>query len=478
MTRSRRSSFTAGVRLLAAASALAASGSAAWAEGPYALVTGRRDPKVIVVDLAKAMDPANNATPKAIVSRVRISPDVPAIEPSRVDAKFIGVSLVPAQALPNNIIVPPGGKAYVVDHAGISRPADVESGMPHGYPGALTVLDLKKALDPANNNTTNAIDAIYPSGGWGPAGVVVTPDGKYALVANSESAGNEDGAVEIGVIDLEKKALVRVLRQALGGGGHLAQTPGHSCAEIALNPALVPHMSPDPNWGCFPDANGIAYSPRHGGFVFSANEGTHDVSVIDVGKAIAGAPDWETFRIPVERGPWAIAPSPDGALVALTDRDDDETDEAGHFISLIDVEKAIAKAPDAEIRRVLVGTDDPKGESHPFGLAFTPDGSRIVVANDLAGTVSVVDVAKAVKGDAQPEIARIPVTTPPNAGTRPRPRGVAVTPDGRFAAVSGGEPNTKAGGMLWLIDLQAMKVVGTVTGVGNEPYLLAIVTGP
>src|SRR5260370_4113101 len=107
MTRSRRSSFAAAVRLLAAVSALAASGSAAWAEGPYALVTGRRDPKVIIVDLAKAMDPANNATPKAIVSRVRVSPDVPAIEPSRVDAKFIGVSRVPAQALPNNLIDPP-----------------------------------------------------------------------------------------------------------------------------------------------------------------------------------------------------------------------------------------------------------------------------------------------------------------------------------------------------------------------------------
>src|SRR6267143_1690372 len=98
MIRSRRSSFAAAIHLLAGASALAAFGGAAWAEGPYALVTGRRDPKVIVVDLAKAMDPANNATPKAIVSRVRISPDVPAIDPSHVDAKFIGVRLVPAQA--------------------------------------------------------------------------------------------------------------------------------------------------------------------------------------------------------------------------------------------------------------------------------------------------------------------------------------------------------------------------------------------
>ena len=84
------------------------------ADGPYVFVTGRRDPRVIVIDLAKALDPANNGTPRAILSRVRISPDVPAIEPSRQDAKYIGVNRVPGQALPNNVIIPPGGKAYVV----------------------------------------------------------------------------------------------------------------------------------------------------------------------------------------------------------------------------------------------------------------------------------------------------------------------------------------------------------------------------
>ena len=282
----------------------------AFAGGPYAFVTGRRDPRIIVIDIAKAIDPANNGTQRAIVSRVRISPDVPAIEPSRIDAKYIGVTRVPADALPNNIIMGPGGKAYVSDHAGVSRPVDVESGMPHGYPGALTILDVRKALDPANNNTVNAIDGIVPSGGYGPAGLVVTPDNKYALIANSEGAGNEDGANEIGIINLESKTLERVIYLARGTGGHQAQTPGHSWSEIYLNPALVPHISPDPNWGCFSDPNGLAYTPRRGGYIFSANEGTHDVSVIDVQKAVVGAPDWETFRIPVERGPWASRPVP------------------------------------------------------------------------------------------------------------------------------------------------------------------------
>ena len=451
----------------------------ACASGPYALVTGRRDPRVIVVDISKAIDPANNGTQKAVISRVRVSPDVPAIEPSRNDAKYIGVTRIPAQALPNNIVIGSDGKAYVSDHAGVSRPEDVESGMPHGYPGTLAVLDVNKTLDPANNNTTNAIDAIYYSGGFGPAGIIVTPDGKYAMIANSEGAGNEDGANEIGIINLQTKRLERVVSLGRGTGGHVPQTDGHSCDEIYRNPAKVPHISPDPNWGCFSDPNGLAYTPRHGGYVFSANEGTHDVSVINVAKAISGAPHWETFRVPVERGPWAIVASPDGRMVAVTDRDNDENDEPGQFISLIDVDKAIAKSPNAEVRRVLVGTDDPQGQSHPFSLSFTPDGTRIVVANDLAANLSVVDVKKAVSGDEHPEIARIPLKLPSGtaSGLKPRPRAVSVTPDGRYAVVAGGEPNVKAGGTLWVVDLEQLKVAGTATGIGNEPYLLAIVPG-
>ncbi|MDQ2858533.1 MAG: hypothetical protein M3R53_07790 [Candidatus Eremiobacteraeota bacterium] len=449
--------------------------SSASAAGPYAFVTGRRDPAIEIVDLSKVA--ANTGTSKAIVGRARVSPDVPAVDPATTTAKLIGATTLPAQALPNNVIIR-RGTAYVVDHAGISRPLDVESGMQHGYPGALTLLSVKKALDPANKDTTRSVEAIYSSGGWGPAGVVVTPDDRYAIVANSEGPNSEDGAREIGIIDLKRHALVRVLLQAMGTGGHVANTPGHACADIQKNPALVPHTSPDVNWGCFPDANGLAYTPLHGGFIFSANEGTNDVSVIDLKKAETGARGWEIFRVPVERGPWAIAASPDGKLMAVTDRDSDETDQPGEFVSIIDVDKAIAKKPDAEIRRVLVGTDDASRGSHPFSLAWTPDGARIVVTNDLAGSVSVIDVAKALRGDPKPEIARIPVPAQPDyPGSRPRPRAVQITADSRFAAIAGGPPNAKSGGSLWLIDLGTFKVLGTVTGVGNEPYMLDITGG-
>jgi hypothetical protein len=56
-------------------------------------------------------------------------------------------------------------------------------------------------------------------------------------------------------------------------------------------------------------------------------------------------------------------------------------------------------------------------------------------------------------------------------------RAVQVTADSHYAAIAGGPPNTKSGGSLWLIDLRTFKVLGTVTGVGNEPYLMDITNG-
>ena len=48
--------------------------------------------------------------------------------------------------------------------------------------------------------------------------------------------------------------------------------------------------------------------------------------------------------------------------------------------------------------------------------------------------------------------------------------------DGRFAVISGGPRTTFVpSGTVWIIDLVSRTVVATVTGVGNDPYGLAIV---
>jgi len=94
--------------------------------------------------------------------------------------------------------------------------------------------------------------------------------------------------------------------------------------------------------------------------------------------------------------------------------------------------------------------------------------------------VSIVDLRKALAHDPGAEVARIPVTRPADADgqIRPgRPKGTAVTSDGRYAVVSGGPrlaPDAPPSGTVWVIDLHQRAVVATVTGVGNDPYGLTI----
>jgi DNA-binding beta-propeller fold protein YncE len=185
-------------------------------------------------------------------------------------------------------------------------------------------------------------------------------------------------------------------------------------------------------------------------------------------------------RIPVQTGPFGIKASPDGRLIAVTARESAVMDLEGNTISIIDVDRARMGAPDAEVARVRVGTDDPLGEARPFTVAWTPNGREIIVANFRTNNVSIVDVARALAHDSGAEVSRIPVIRPPDPDgmVRPgRPKGTAVTANGRFAVISGGPrlaPDAPASGTVWLIDLRSRAVVATVTGVGNDPYGLTL----
>src|SRR5207247_11264254 len=119
-----------------------------------------------------------------------------------------------------------------------------------------------------------------------------------------------------------------------------------------------------------------------------------------------------------------------------------------HTTSVLDRDRARAGAAGAEAARVRVGTDDPNGQTRPFTVAWPPDGRQIIVANFRANNVSIVDLRLALAHDPRAEVARIPVTRPPEAdgSVLPgRPKGTAVTSDGRYAVVSGG-PRLGPGG--------------------------------
>ncbi len=86
----------------------------------------------------------------------------------------------------------------------------------------------------------------------------------------------------------------------------------------------------------------------------------------------------------------------------------------------------------------------------PFGLAVSPDGARVYVANASSDTVSVVDTATNT------------VTT--TIGVGDTPAGVAVSPDGATVFVTNANDDTVS-----MIDTVTNTVTATITSVGDNP---------
>lgn len=433
--------------LLSGAFALAAFGPIQHAMAKdYFLASGRWDNVVLVIDLEKALDPANDGTPKAVVNRLRVTPDI------QIDGKTVISSGQPISIA----ISPDERKAYVVNHSGRSTPA-AAGAFQHGHAGTVTVLDLTKALDPKHNETLGAVETYIDTGGFGPTGFAIAADGKHAVLAHAEQEGDEDGGRHLSIVDLTTNKVIQKIEQAFG-------KPGFPCP-----PSPIPHRAPDPKFGCFPDTNGVTISPLGGGTIFGANGGTDDITVMSLSRAIKGEAGAETARIPVQAGGFGVSTSPDGKLVAHASRESAQTDVAGNTVSIIDVELALKQPGKGEVARVLVGTDDKATPTRPFVAAFLPDGKRILSTHFRANNIDIIDVEKAIAG--QPAtIKRIELKTP--GGEPSRPRGIAITKDGRYAAITGapkGKPNSS---VVWIVDLASYDVKGRVTEVGNESYMI------
>jgi len=445
---------------------LSAVADVAFADDTFILATGRRDPRIYVIDFKAALARQNNNTPNAIVSRAKVHPD-------RLDGTPVGD--------PANIVLTDDGRtAYVVNHHGPLANAEF---LQHGGRGSVSVMDVRRMLKPESDNTDRAVDRNYDSGYFGAVGLLVLPE--LLLVSHSENWLTEDGSNRISIIDRATGGRRGEIEMALGH-------PGHACPDFPVPfvsptpPPRVPFLTPDPLFGCWPNPESLALGHGSDGktYLFSGNAGTYDVSVMDLQQALNGVPVVEVARrIPVQTGPFGIKASPNGKFIAVTARESGNVDFEGNTISIIDVDRARRGAPGAEAARVRVGTDDPNGQARPFTVAWTPDGRQIIVANYRTNNVSIVDLRLALAHDPRAEVARIPVARPADADglVRPgRPKGTAVTSDGRYAVVSGGprlDPTAPASGTVWVIDLRTRAVVATVTGVGNDPYGLTLLEG-
>ena len=436
----------------------------------WILATGRRDPRMYAIDLKKALRPENNNTPNAIVSRSKVALD-------RLDGKMLGDSA--------NVVISEDRKsAYVVNHHGAINNDEF---LQHGGRGNIAVMNIKKMIDRRNDDTAAALERHIDSGHFGSVGLILLKD--LFIIGNAESHLTEDGGNRVTFVDRKTGSLRGEVEQALGRGGNTPcpafpvpfvspsgpPTFEHTFPQPNGTFSPVPLLSPHPAWGCFPDSNGLALGRDHTGkaFLFAANGGTDDVSVIDLARALAGDRRAEIARIPTQIGPWGIASSPNGRYIVAANRESQREPLEGNTISIIDVEN-----PTVEAARVRVGVDvDSDVRTRPFIPSFTPDGKEIVVPNFRANNVSIVDLqlALARAGTLQGEVKRIALTRPD--GGPARPKGSAVTSDGRYAVISGGARVTPSApsGTVWIIDLKARTVVATVTGVGNDPYGLAVV---
>lgn len=164
--------------------------------------------------------------------------------------------------------------------------------------------------------------------------------------------------------------------------------------------------------------------------VYVVNAGTSDISVIDPRKRT------EVKRLAAARGPWAIDRSPDGKLLYVTNN-------LSHFVkfrapslsevSVIDVEKKQI------VNRIWV-----REANLVQGIDFSPDGEFALVT--LLRTKNLVPVVRVAQGwvitnglgilwkDGRVDQVLL---DEPNASFAD-PTDVIITPDGRFAYVTGG----------------------------------------
>jgi YVTN family beta-propeller protein len=441
---------------------------AAHAKRPFVLATGRRDPRIYAIDLGTALLPSNNNTSNAIVSRSLVGP-------RRLDGTLLGD--------PSYITLDPDHRtAYVMNHHGAVNNAEF---LQHGGRANIAVMDVRKMIARKHDNTDHALIHNDDAGWFGGTQMVVLPD---MIVANcSEGWLTEDGSNRIGFIDKRTGGLKGQVELPLTGPGTRQLTspcPAWPTPFVSPTPPVpvglggMAFLLPDVAAGCWPNPEGLTLGRGSDGkrYLVSGLGGTEEVTVIDLEAALGGARTAEVApRIPIQTGTFGIAASPDGRFVAAPARESDHRDFEGNTVSIIDVDLARRGLPGAEAARILVGTDDPSAFARPFTVAWTPDGRSIVVANFRTNNASIIDLDRALAHDPGAEVARIALVRPD--GLDSRPKGTAVTSDGRYAVISGGArqpPDAPPSGTVFVIDLRTRAQIATVTGVGNDPYGLAV----
>jgi len=187
---------------------------------------------------------------------------------------------------------------------------------------------------------------------------------------------------------------------------------------LSITPATIAAHAPVPE----PEA----------GTLIVLNKGEDTASLIDRGSGK------EVVRLDTGNGPHEVAVSPDGRTAVACNYG--TRGAPGRTLTVIDL-----------VQRRVAGTIDLGRHTMPHGIAFLPDGKRVVVTTEGSGSVVVADIEKG-------EVRRA-VETGAQVSHM-----LAVTPDGSRVFVA-----NIGSGSVTVIDLEKGERLGTIaTGRGAE----------
>ena len=242
---------------------------------------------------------------------------------------------------------------------------------------------------------TNALGSDHVAVGCEPTGIAITPDGRYAYVANQADS-------TISVIDTNAGAVSTTMSLPRGttlaniaiapDGKHAyatAQGPGAVIVvDIATNATVG---APIAVGGA---ALGLAVSPDGSQVYVANNDNLGSVSVIDT------ATDTVITTFSGLSYPFAVTFSPDGKLAYVTGG-------GSAFLAIIDT-----------AAQTVVNTLTTVGGT---SIAVTADGSTAYVSSENGNTVTVVDTVTAM-----PVFTINGLNSPRGVAARPLPPGIAV----------------------------------------------------
>lgn len=299
--------------------------------------------------------------------------------------------------------------------------------------GTLIVLDKSGAAAQLVSLKTGKVEATLPTG-VGPHEVVVSPDGKTAVVSNY---GEQTPGSSLTLLDLQGRKVARTIELTgftrphglafLPGGKSVAVTveQQRSVLVVDLEKGAVSHSVETGK-----DGSHMVVLAPDGKRAYVANVGSGSLSVLDLaGKKAVG-------HVATAAGAEGLDVSPDGKEVWVANN-------KANSISIVD-------ATSMKVRKTVPCA------AFPLRVKFLPGGKQVLVSATMSGELVLLDRAEG------REVKRLRLAESATA-ENPVPVGILVHPSGKLAYVA-----LAQAGRVAVLDLEKSEMVGEIA-VGGHP---------